>query len=217
MEGFTGLDIQRAVYDIVDFYNSCDNLTLDINHCVREFFDVLNKKWASPNALAITKNLISKINETYAGFITNFKHILSGACEAGRILAASHDADASRFNLGFDVESGYVSNAVTDAKVCEETLNGVTGMDTQGVKIALDLFVKDAKDIVRVMSNLPQGIAFYDPEGNMLTTYNRNITNHCNMFSALFEDIRIQVVNAINTETDNILLAKQQAQDAMSA
>lgn len=99
----------------------------------------------------------------------------------------------------------------------EETAEGHVGMDTEGVRIALEAFKTEYSSALGCIDNLPEGISFYDPEGNLVETYNRNLKTFKDKFSEIFSEVATKMDGYVNTEADNIELAKAQAVSTMSA
>ena len=214
-EGFTGINTDQARKDIRFFDNSCFYAHYEFSMTMHHLFDVLSAKWASPKAVEFFNNYIGEILELSSEFRTTYKHIVSGAVAAATQLAV---VNGTTFEYGDNtIEAGEIESAYGGYEPCKEELNGQVGMDVEGVKNALGIFDTEVKKVVKAIDSLPEGIAFYDPEGNMVGSYNRNIKDLEVKFTDLFNGMIADLKNAIESESDNILLAKQKATETMSA
>ena len=219
MDGFTGLDVQRAKNDIMNFYNSCHEAHDYVFRALDELGDVLHKKWASP----IAQEFVRKYNSEYTNIIIEYydtyEHILSGANDAARALAKSNGID---FNADMEILSYIIPGRKSETDdfqrpfTCSSDINGAVGMDVEGVRLALDTFKTYHKGLPELFDNIPEGIAFYDPNGEMIGSYNRIVKGFKEKFLTLFDEIESDLTGYLETETDNILLAKEQATQAMN-
>ena len=99
----------------------------------------------------------------------------------------------------------------------EETAEGHVGMDTEGVRIALEAFKTEYSSALGCIDDLPEGISFHDRDGKLVDTYNRSLKSFKDKFSEIFSEVATKMDGYINTEADNIELAKAQAVSTMSA
>ena len=214
MDGFTGLDIAQAKSDILSFHHAGLNAVKMFDTCMANLFSTLSIKWASPNAKEFSHNKIEKIRSLRDQALTSLAHIASGACEAAAALARANGVD---FDKSFiSVEAGATYGFATDIPECKEELNGVIGMDTESVRIALMSFKEEASHAITAFQEMPGQIAFFDPAGNMITAYNRNIKEYGEQAEELINELSADIEGYISTETDNILLAKQNATQTMN-
>ena len=141
-------------------------------------------------------------------------HIISGAVDAATTLAAANGAS---FNYDRETISAGETRDYSLAVKFETSINDAVGMDRENVKIALDLFTSRISSGLAKLESIPSSISFYDPNGEMVGSYNRNIAEFKSQFEELFNEISTAVSGYIETESDNILLAKEQANDTMNA
>lgn len=215
MEGYTGLDTERAFAAIDNFYRKCDAVASDVEVSFVDLFEVLSQKWASPKAVIFSKDMISRCNTLLEDFYTEVEHIASGAAAAGEALANANGVSFP--NNNYSVPAGFKASYNLGASSCADNLNGVVGMDTESVRIATDAFEQSTKSIIAKLGDIPKGIAFYDSENQVVNTYGRNIDKFISNFDLLFKEMVAYLRDFIKTESDNILLAKQKATDVMSA
>ena len=213
MDGFTGLDIERAEHDIDEFFEACSCAYSEMSISIENLAETLAMKWASPVAVEFSKEYNEKMEYLFTDFRTAYWHICSGASEAGRTLAI---ANGAFWDYDMDLEPGSIRESGANFFSCKEELYGVTGMDTESVRVALETFNTAISAGLSDLDAVPDNIGFYDPNGQLVGSYNRNITEFKTKFRELFDDISDYIYSALYTETDNILLAKEQAAQAMN-
>lgn len=212
-EGFTGLDVNRAIEELDYFNECCHDTGRAFIDAFTNLFETLYEKWASPNAVNFTTEQIPIISEEITDYISRYNHILSGANDAAITLAKANGASMPLkyvsgqwdvpFNLG--------------VQRCEESKFGVTGMAKENVRIALDTF-NDAKNrALEMLRNIPLGISFYDAEGHLLNTYNEGVNEFIDRFDQIIVTLTSSLATYLETEIDNIRLAKEQAEDTLRA
>ena len=216
-EGFTGLNIDRAIQDLENFRTTCGDAGYDIYWSFTPFFRALREKWASPIAKEYTSKAIPEYINLINEYTTTYRHILSGAAYAATYLASAHGVSYGKafdqFERGM-TESDY---APDDELPCEDNLDGLVGMATEVVKSILETFKNRMKAALNKFDNIPDGIAFYDPNGELLQIYNKNVNEFKIKFEEMFNKIVTAMTGYIETETENILLAKERSQEEMSA
>ena len=150
-------------------------------------------------------------------------HIVHGAEDAANILLESNGEQKLHFDLGNTVwadsqgNSGEGYGAPFNINFqCSQNLDGLVGMDTAGVKIELDNYKTKVSSIIARFDSLPNGISFYDPEDKLVSTYDRNLSAFKQKFQKFFDDFVLNMSGYIETEKDNIELAKVQAEEAMA-
>lgn len=213
VEGFIGLDVERACAVLQKFHDSALDIELNYSKTLRNLFATLEVKWASPVAVDFSKKISQVTTDLYRSFSTTSMHIVSGAEEAATILAR---ANGISFPQRFAVSAGSYDNSHFTCS-CKTDIHGLVGMDKASVKIAVDVFEAEMKSVLQSLEHLPKGIAFYDSENNLVNTYDRNIDEFISTFSSECEDLVKDMRGYIETEIDNILLAKNEASDTMSA
>lgn len=212
MDGFTGLNIEKASHDIESFNQTCWEIQSKVRMPLKEFFIYLARHWASPVAKQFSDNICAKWEEVDSEYLTAFQHIVSGATDAGRALARANGLDLPNI-----INPGNVATADPIKSFISEDINGIVGMDVEGVRIALDAFKEQEKEGIALFDELPENIAFYDPNGELIGTYSRNVKNFKTKFQEIINTVITEMEGYLETETDNILLAKQNANDTLNA
>ena len=214
MEEFTGLDIGRTQRDLAQFENSYMAVVGKMQNTFSVFFDVLATKWASANAVSFKNYYAPKAEKIVNDFGNHASRILSGAESAARSLAQSNGMG---FSAMYQLSPGITQSFATAyGENTKESINGVTGMAVQNVKFILEQFESNVKNIATSLSELPRGIAFYSPDGSLISAYNAKVGSLISEFEGLCNEMSRGVKSYMETEIDNILLAKEQAQSMMN-
>ena len=211
----TGLDVKRAEDDIRSFDCSCAQVGNDLHDSFLNLYAWLRKHWASDNAVAYTTTNIKEINETTDDFLTTKLHILDGAVDAASNLAR---ANGMSFNMSlYNREPGTKYTSYNIDLPCSASINGVSGIDVEGAKIVLTTFELQMRKALAELDALPDGIAFYDPDGTMIGKYDRNLKEFKTKFESLLSSMKADITGYLDTEVNNVLLAKEKAVDSMTA
>ena len=221
MDDFTGLDIGKAKSEILNFKESALNAEKTITSSLKVFFNELSKKWASPNAVDFTSEYTTKFANEVQNLRTSIFHVINGAIDAGNILARANGANFlsaidSLAQALYGISPGQEAYAPEFAK-CRETLNGATGMAVENVKIIRDVFIQKIMGGMDELSAVPKTISFYSTDGSLMNSYQTGIDTIISNFSNELVSIKESLNNFIETEANNIILAKQQATDTLRA
>ena len=216
IDGFTGIDKMKTRTDIMNFDNEAAHTLYRCHQALDVFFGTLCVKWASPIAKTFTEDEEEKEEDVFESYWNKLEHIISGAYDAANILLSVNGEE----ELEKYINMGDYMFKIFPFHLCtckEETDEGHVGMDTEGVRIALEAFKTEYSSALDCIDNLPEGISFYDKEGKLVDTYNRSLKNFKDLFSVIFSEVATKMEGYVNTEADNIELAKAQAVSTMSA
>lgn len=214
MENITGLNIERAKSDIQDFYGATEFAYKTCVESFVDFFYELYLSWASPVAKEFTTTMHSRAYSFLLDFYHEKEEIVEKSVAAANTLATSNGTSFS-FEPGFG--SGYSGeNILSDVFPCEEELNGVVGMDISAVKTILNTFESRAETAMIEIDSIPEGIALYDPEGNLLSSYNSNIKRLRSELEEILNSIVSKINECTTTEMNVVLRAKEQATATMN-
>ncbi len=214
MDGLTGLDIERAKHDIENFDSMASTALMNLHNCFYNLYTYLNEHWASPVAVQFTSKNSQEINELNKNMGTTIAHIVNGAISAAENLA---EANGVSFPLKSEKNfAGVTSFSGVPCEPCKDQLNNITGMDAEGVKQAIIIFRRNIMVALDEIDSLPNGIHFYDPSGDMVGGYNRGVDSFKQEYRNLAEQTYTEMKSYIETEADNILLAKQNATQTLN-
>ena len=210
-DGFTGIDRERAKYDIDMFFDETEWVHRHLRDRCQDLFQCLKDNWASPNAEIITKELSSNYKDFLIRFANKGQGICEGATEAANKLLAACGEDPIYTRIYSEFYS-----LVDDFPISGRTLpNWKTVMAKETVRQMLYHFVGQANLQVDRMGNLPRQIAFYDPEGNLVETYDNNIGEFIEESRQLIDDTNTILTSNVEGETENLEIAQKEAQDIM--
>ena len=210
-DGFTGIDRERAKNDIDNFFDETEWIHRHLRDGCQDLFQCLKDNWAGPNAVTDTQILSSR----YKDFLTRFANRGQGICE-GATEAANKLLEACGEEPIYTRIYSEFYAFVDDFPNCEVKLpDGRTGMAKETVGQMLDFFVKQANLQVGRMFNLPRQIAFYDPEGNLVETYDNNIGEFVEEARQLIDDTNTTLKTDIEGEQEDLTIAQKEAQDIL--
>ena len=117
------------------------------------------------------------------------------------------------------LDAAYVGGAYTywahDLREANE--NGVVGMNVSNVKLARGIYLDEMTKVTEQMWETPMDIAFYDPDGAQQAAYKAEIQKIVTELSESLSSAMTAIDNAMETEENTILLAKNEAASTMSA
>ena len=212
MDGFTGLNIEQARSQIENFAETGFAVWLSLAYTSGEFMGELSKKWASPNAVAFSSDFNIKMTALLSELSTQVIKKVDGSNDAGRILARVNGANWN------DAGGSYTSLMKQDANLntsCKENLNGVTGMDTENVKLLKDIFKARIDKILESLTAMPRAIEFYSTDGTLMSAYSTGIDEIETKVRELCDETNSSISSYIETEVNNILMAKNSAEQSM--
>ena len=209
---FLGLNVQQAVKDISFFDNYARSTTNALVGCFATLYEVLNSSWSSPIAVDFTSVNISDINDMAHKIMLEIDNVYMGAVDAAKSLAA---ANGSSFPLS---PSSHGSDKINyELRPCKDSLNGVVGMKTELVKEALDEFSKNISNALDQLASVPDGIAFYDPEGSVIGGYHKSIVKFKSICEELATFTSAKIREFVEQEQSKIEQAKAAATDALNS
>ena len=215
-DGFTGIDIIGACAQQMEFHLIMSNIMTGIENDVTNFMFNLRRNWASPNAVEFGKNTATLVN----AYLKNI------GAYADRIIIDIYESvsDYTRIN-GFEGEVNLIRD--TDLENYNIVLytytmdavnhNGQTGMN---VRLVEDLINNELPKIknnaLSKLESLPASICIYDETGEQQKAYSTRKNNIRDLVEELLTTIETEIRTNIETEKNNILLAKQQVVQNMS-
>ena len=225
MDGFTGLDIEKSKQQIINFKDIAVSSEKFITTFITEFFDELSQKWASPNAVVFSTKYTNELSTLVQELRTSIGHVINGALEAGDTLCRANGVNYSFNNIvnvtlsglyGYSLGSGTIANAPT-FRNCRESLNNVTGMAVENVKLIRDILVAKKQEGIAKLESIPTEISFYSADGSLMSAYKTGIDTFVSRINEELDSIVTDLNSYIEKETNNIVLAKEQATQNMAA
>lgn len=217
----TGLDLERAVRDIETFSQAASKNREEFYHAFSFLFEELSDLWASPNAKSFGEKFKREITDRLDQYDEDIAIICTNARRAYNILASQQGANTMGDSkwISFLAEDGSYSKGQFVGNMADllEEKNGRTGMNIEMIRLLLPNFVSKVNSALDSMSSLPSAIAFYDTNGSMQASFNDRISTMKQKIESTISSITTDLQTAMNEEENNLLLAKQQATDTMSA
>lgn len=206
---FTGFDPTLAKSNIDSFESSAKEA---YSTCSKAFYDLktgLLETWCSPKAVEFSEKYADKIGSVLVTFMSSYNIILANAERAYNTIALAN---------------GYSTIAVrpTNYSMTKYEFNlrsekyGIVGMNIMQVKLLLESFNNDVKKVFEMLDELPMDIAFYDPEGAQVQAYKDEITKLKAKIFDVMTLINTDIKSAIETESNDIRLAKEQATQTLN-
>lgn len=216
--GFTGLNIERAVQNIKDFDKAANEFARHVDGAFAKLYEFLNMHWASENAVTFTTENTEEINHLITKVTTTLFRIVTNADSAASMLAHANGATfpLQPTDLLCYIDPGESYVYFSHLEPCKEDINGDTGMDTEGVKNEIANFKTSISSCLNEADSLPDGIAFYDSNGDLLKAYSSGVKAFKQEISDLADKTSQKICEYVITEADNILLAKQRATDILN-
>jgi len=214
MDGITGIDRDRAKNDIMKFDADAAHALVVCHDTLDSFFSVLANRWASTNAKTFTEGVEKEEENIFNSYWNELERIISGAYEAANILLRS--LGEVPLNEERNFQDYMFILFPFHLFTCKEEINGKVGMDTESVRTALATLKTKYNSAIDCIDDLPTGISFYDPDGELVDTYNSGLKSFKQKFKDVFDEVIKKMDEYITTETENIELAKEQAQDSLS-
>jgi hypothetical protein len=217
MANLTGFSPDAARNQINLFYNTvCDLAREFSNNGSYPFMWGLVTAWCSPKAKEFSLKHFSKI----AGIDTNVKNmgrnIAINAKQAYNYIAESNGGaklPEDFFQNGTQASTDKIDWFGTLDEVSE---NGVVGMNHQNVRLLVNLFKNAVNKLITGLNDLPLDIAFYDPDGEMKAAYRQQITDMVSIITEKTNALYADIDDALETEINTILIAKEEAASTMA-
>ena len=207
---FTGIDRKRAEDDIHEFDGMAVHLLCFFNSVFDDFLLLLSQNWASPNAETYTKQLGNDMHDILHEYDVKEYNFVKGAYNvANKLLLANGEVP-----LGELYDTSYNE---TNYATCGLELDNKTGMDTGAVTDELSAFNMTMSAWYKELADLPDGIAFYDPDGELVEVYKSSLC----LFKSRVTDLVDPLIKDMNGFVDNeahvIFTSKKKAADEIPA
>ncbi len=227
MDGMTGFNPQQAKINIADFALNAGNACADIDEAYGLLFYELENFWASPKAVEFSDNYIPRIDGLINEMSETIKAIVKGAINGYNYVARTHDTGGWIEDVDSLINGVYGDShgdfGTRDASGVHERglladKNGLVGMNIAAVRdIVMPNFNMSINKVVNALDEIPTSIALYDEEGSQQQAYESNIRGFITKFNELNEELSASMKEALETETNNILIAKQKSTESMKA
>lgn len=208
MEGMTGFNPGLLISQIDNFVSSGRSAGIDIGDAYKNFIDELSYCWASPKAVQFWTDMTPKYEDAIWQLQLLIDAMAQKMVDAYNFAARANGAGTTNYKneggIGFDC------GKLVDQK------DGIVGMNVTEVRdVILPAFQNDVGLALDELRSLPKSIALYDDENGQQHYFSINVDNIIEKVEENIDEIVSEINGALETETDNILLAKQNATDVM--
>ena len=203
MEGINWGEVNAQAKQILDNF---DELSTSLRNRLHDFEGNLCPIWASGNAVKFGGDLIDSVSA-----ITDF--VYSAYNKVGNALSQAAATYAETFNVPneFNVETGFSAEGNLENQF-KETVNGITGMNKEVARDALDHFKANTQAIVEKFNNNLRAIniSIFDNAGAQQEAFRSALEAMMKNIGNQMESLVAEVQNGIDTEIDNVELVKTQ-------
>ena len=213
MADFTDFNPERAQVDMNNLTELCNVSRVQLINTFGEFLTEVPELWASPKALEFGNTYVPRLCDIYVTYCTNMNKIMHDVAQAIDIVAAAHGASSrARDNVNdFSTSSDWINNF-------KEEKDGNVGMNIILVKRRLDVLKEQVDKFYELMDAITTlNMALYDPDGAQQAAYKELLRNFKEEMDQAIADITTTINGAVETEENNIRIAKESAASTMSA
>ncbi len=213
--GFIGMDPVLAKKNIDDFSRAMYQIYIKFSDAICNLFEELYYAWVSPNAVEFYDKYALDCENVRNDIIKSTDAICQGAFRSYNVMARATGNPV----LTDDYANEAFATSVIDFDDFTKLISnkaGKSGINRTYAKNILDAFNVTINDIYSLLDAVPSSIALYDYEDSQSGAFSTGISNMRTKIESLVSDIKTKINEAIMTEVDNILLAKQQSTDAMT-
>lgn len=217
MEGWTGLDRQKTMDDIMLFATKSEAVVNSFLKASIYLFHELFSVWASPNAVDFSNSFKYKYNNLMNTMQSEIVRVISDAERAYNYMAQAEGLPGI-----YGIEDGYRQNIF--AGIDMESLNftlldnrdNITGMN---INVVIHNIIPNynamMSSTINSINDIPISIALYDDENGQQHSFWSNVTILRYYLQEICDSILKEVNFAAENEVDTLLLAKNQAIDAL--
>ena len=237
--GFTGFNPEVARQNIQSFVLATVTAGSSLLKALSNLIDEnsgLKKIWCSPKAVEFSNTYMPQLFETAGEFLKEGMAAYQGAVQAYNIVAANNglapmqdllgDPNSPIGNAASLLNSGEQFSNVASQLGFDSSVsllyaahpdNGAVGMNIEKVRVVLDTFKTEIFEALKLFDSIPTVIALYDTDGSQQNAFKVNVSKFKGKFIEIFMSMIQAIESAINTETNNIKLAKEQSTEALQA
>ncbi len=220
MDGMTGFNPEESLRKIKETVDALERaLGSGYQRACEDFFYKLQKKWYSPRAIEFGKKFIPLLKEVIKDSRKLVQSLYINSMEAYNKLATANGYPRAELNQIVDPDFLYEVTLEDFGQHpgFEDNYYGTVGMNVLHVKEILNKFIADVAFAKKDLTEVPVGVAFYDPEGAMASAYKTEVEKLAGKISESLEGISKEINSAMQEEENTVLIAKDNATDTMSA
>ncbi len=207
-DGWTGINISDVQKQLDAFKDAMKQIKSKYVQGAIKFTSNLSLVWASEKAVDFNQQIVSL--EGFEEELNNcHNNILMSAAKAASFMAKYNGAE---FEYDYTLWHGhYFFDKLQSEK------DGLKGMNVALVKVALNDFHDKMKAVEADLDGVPMNFSMFDPAGDLQAEYKKMIDKSIIYIRNELSTIETVLNKAIEEETNNIMLGKQQAENVMAA
>ena len=216
MADITGFSPDVAKQQLDDFLKYGKVVRGKAADTYHDFLRSLYENWCSPKASDFTRQHLHKLCAFHGDIDTLYTQIYRSAVDAYNIIARANgwssmaQDDQKKDDASFNETMGTLL-------LREANENGVVGMNVANVKLARDLYLTQMNDVINLMNETPMNIAFFDPGDEQKTAFRSIIKTRVDLMQERINEAMATLNEAMETEENTILIAKESAAQTLSA
>lgn len=216
--GFTGIDIENALLHRYSFIDSYRGALTSLLKCFNYLFDGLYWIWCSPNAVTFSQKYnVSAVN-IYVDTLEKFDILCNNLLRACNLIATANGYSqiVDQEHPAFVYDGAVRGEALFKNLVASHPTNGASGMNVIQVKLTLSQFDNLKEKALNCFADIPTNVAIYDPDGAQAQTIADTINETKSQLESIFLSITADIKSYIETEQNNIKLAKTNVVQTMN-
>ena len=221
MDGMTGFNPAAAQQRIDSLYDILDRTMLIFRDGSVDFFFDLQNSWYSPKCVEFGNYSTKLLESVIIEYGKMWNAIMRNTVAAYNVLARANDCPSFQYDSSTvqswcgDRVGVHFSDVLPG--FYESGPNGEVGMNTTLVKaVLLPEYKTNLTKFYTALDELPLDIDFYDPEGELKAKFKELVVKFKDYTAEKVEEMFSKLRESLDTEVDNIEIAKEQAADTMN-
>lgn len=207
-EEFTGIITEGIRKSVEGIYGiGINQIVKGMSEASKNFFFELKYTWCSPKAVEF-------YNEHADELVNTINYISDEIIKMCKKIEDAHNIMSSANNSDPVIVDTPNYHLLSLPKLLDN-LNGIVGMNIKEVKNKTTIYEGLMKIAISKLEDLPYRIDFFDPGRNLALTYRHMIDDMKEKITTQIDEILKIIVNAEETETDQVILSKEYAQSVL--
>lgn len=207
--GFTGFNPDEMRHQIKKFKDYGEDVVYSIITALTTFHSQIKTAWYSPKAVEFGKKMEELVEFRVQGLEKGYYNITASATKIYNIHANANNWPQMESPTQSSVHFMDKVNAYYSLE--GKSPQGVVGMNKFVVETALSKLTVSMKECVDKLYKTPYDIAIYDESGAQAESYRAEIQALTSKFRESFDELMVEIKNAINTEIQTIKIASTNA------
>lgn len=202
-DDFVGYNSLQLKVDVRKFQEHCEDACKELGEVFNQFMIELSLLWASPNAILFGEKYSNKYLEISRTISYEINELNDRLIHSITSFVSAH---GDSINLSFLEDKGDYSTHIDF--VFNEKIDGITGIIHDKVGDLLDRYNNKFFNVESKFRSIPSHISIYDDSGSFQKSFSTNSSNLINKVESLVDGLKSEIRDALETEIDIILSAK---------